>query len=128
MTDWNTLISEVVAGNWKDPTTGKAASVPFEVIRIEEDLDGGEADMIAPLKLGKRIAVVSDVNTNEAMGRRAALAVRRHINDAGELTQVSFGTPVFNTLQEYKDIPLTSMPFGQSMALLALVEFNYRFL
>ena len=64
----------------------------------------------------------------EAMGRRAALAVRRHINDAGELTQVSFGTPVFNTLQEYKDIPLTSMPFGQSMALLALVEFNYRFL
>ncbi len=64
----------------------------------------------------------------EAVGRRAALAVRRHINAAGELTQVSFGTPVFNTLQEYKDIPLTSMPFGQSMALLALVEFNYRFL
>ena len=64
----------------------------------------------------------------ETVGRRAALAVRRHINDAGELTQVSFGTPVFNTLQEYKDIPLTSMPFGQSMALLALVEFNYRFL
>ncbi|RVU43941.1 beta-galactosidase BglB [Rubrivivax rivuli] len=64
----------------------------------------------------------------EAVGRRAALAVRRHINSAGELTQVSFGTPVFHTLQEYKDIPLTSMPFGQSMALLALVEFNYRFL
>lgn len=64
----------------------------------------------------------------EAVGRRAALAVRRHINAAGELTQVSFGTPVFNTLQEYKDIPLTSMPFGQSMALLALVEFSYRFL
>lgn len=65
---------------------------------------------------------------HEALGRRAALAVRRHINAAGELTQVSFGTPVFNTLQEYKDIPLTSMPFGQSMALLALVEFSYRFL
>lgn len=64
----------------------------------------------------------------EAAGRRAALAVRRLINDAGELTQVSFGTPVFNTLQEYKDIPLTSMPFGQAMALLALLEFNYRFI
>jgi unsaturated rhamnogalacturonyl hydrolase len=64
----------------------------------------------------------------ELVGRKAALAVRRHINAAGELTQVSFGTPVFNTLQEYKDIPLTSMPFGQSMALLALVEFSYRFL
>lgn len=64
----------------------------------------------------------------EALGRRAALAVRQHINAAGELTQVSFGTPVFNNLQEYKDIPLTSMPFGQAMALLALVEFSYRFI
>lgn len=64
----------------------------------------------------------------EAVGRKAALAVRKLINDAGELTQVSFGTPVFNTIQEYKDIPLTSMPFGQSMALLALLEFNYRFI
>lgn len=64
----------------------------------------------------------------EQVGRRAALAVRRLINEAGELTQVSFGTPVFNTIQEYKDIPLTSMPFGQAMALLALLEFNYRFI
>jgi unsaturated rhamnogalacturonyl hydrolase len=64
----------------------------------------------------------------EALGRRAALAIRRHINDAGELTQVSFGTPVFNTLAEYKQIPLTSMPFGQAMALLALVEFELRFI
>lgn len=65
---------------------------------------------------------------HEALGRRAALAIRRHVNDAGELTQVSFGTPVFNTLEEYKQIPLTSMPFGQSMALLALVEFQLRFI
>ncbi|MCX7350344.1 MAG: sn-glycerol-1-phosphate dehydrogenase, partial [Alphaproteobacteria bacterium] len=72
MTDWNELISDVVAGHWKDPTTGKTAIVPFEVIRIEDDLDGGEADMLAPLNLGKRIAVVSDVNTHEAMGRRVA--------------------------------------------------------
>jgi len=72
MTDWNAVISDVVAGNWTDPTTGKAATVPFEVIRIEEDLDGGEADVLAPLNLGKRLAVVSDINTHEAMGRRVA--------------------------------------------------------
>ncbi|MEC5399086.1 beta-galactosidase BglB [Uliginosibacterium sp. H1] len=64
----------------------------------------------------------------EAVGIKAAKAVRAKINAAGELTQVSFGTPVFNTLQEYKDIPLTSMPFGQAMALLALGEFMYRFI
>jgi glycerol-1-phosphate dehydrogenase [NAD(P)+] len=84
MTDWNELISDVVAGRWKDPTTGKAAIVPFETIRIEEDLDGGEADMLAPLKLGKRIAVVSDVNTHEAMGRRVA----RHLKALGTIDEL----------------------------------------
>jgi unsaturated rhamnogalacturonyl hydrolase len=64
----------------------------------------------------------------EAMGIKAAKAVRAKISPDGELTQVSFGTPVFNTLQEYKDIPLTSMPFGQAMALLAMGEFMYRFI
>ncbi len=84
MTDWNELISDVVAGRWKDPTTGKAASVPFETIRIEEDLDGGEADMLAPLNLGKRIAVVSDVNTQEAMGRRVA----KHLKALGTVDEL----------------------------------------
>jgi len=84
MTDWNELIRDVVAGNWKDPETGKAASVPFEVIRIEEDLDGGEADLVAPLNLGKRIAVVSDVNTHEAMGKRVA----KHLKALGTIDEI----------------------------------------
>lgn len=72
MADWNSLIRDVIAGEWRDPVTGKAATMPFETIRIEEDLDGGAADMVAPLKLGRRIAVVSDHNTHEAMGARVA--------------------------------------------------------
>lgn len=64
----------------------------------------------------------------EAVGIAGAKAMRAHISGDGELTQVSFGTPVFNTIQEYKDIPLTSMPFGQAMALLAMGEFMYRFI
>lgn len=28
-----------------------------------------------------------------------------------------------NDLQHYKDIPITSMPYGQAMAIMALVEF-----
>ena len=84
MTDWNALISDVVAGQWKDPATGKAAKVPFETIRIEETLDGGEADLLAPLKLGKRLAVVSDINTVEAMGRRVA----KHLKPLGAIEQI----------------------------------------
>jgi glycerol-1-phosphate dehydrogenase [NAD(P)+] len=70
--DWNELISDVVAGRWADPETGKPAKVPFKTILLAETLEGGAADVAAPLKLGKRLAVVSDSNTIEAMGRRVA--------------------------------------------------------
>jgi glycerol-1-phosphate dehydrogenase [NAD(P)+] len=70
--DWNSLIREVISGEWRDPETGKRCAVPFETIRIEESLDGGAADLVAPLKIGRKLAVVSDTNTVEAMGRRVA--------------------------------------------------------
>jgi glycerol-1-phosphate dehydrogenase [NAD(P)+] len=70
--NWNSLIEDIVAGDWRDPTTGKAATVPFEKIMLAESLEGGAADVLAPLKLGKRLAVVSDSNTFEAMGKRVA--------------------------------------------------------
>jgi glycerol-1-phosphate dehydrogenase [NAD(P)+] len=76
MTDWNALIRDVVAGEWRDPATGNKAVMPFETIHIEEDLEGGGADMVAPMKLGRRLAVVSDANTHEAMGRRVAKDIK----------------------------------------------------
>jgi unsaturated rhamnogalacturonyl hydrolase len=54
--------------------------------------------------------------------RKAIEAVLVNIDEKGELQQVSFGTPVFDELQGYRDIPITSMPYGQSLALLALTE------
>jgi len=64
----------------------------------------------------------------EAIGVKAVKAVLENIDDTGELQQVSFGTPVFDDLQGYRDIPLTSMPYGQSMAIIALVEFMNRYI
>jgi unsaturated rhamnogalacturonyl hydrolase len=64
---------------------------------------------------------------HEAMGLRAIRAVFDNISADGELQNVSFGTPVFDTLQGYKDIPLTSMPYGQALAILALAEFKQRY-
>jgi glycerol-1-phosphate dehydrogenase [NAD(P)+] len=74
--NWNALIEDVVAGRRRDPGTGKAASLPFESIDLSETTEGREADLVAPLALGKRLAVVSDVNTVEVMGRRVAKALR----------------------------------------------------
>ncbi|KAK7739071.1 hypothetical protein SLS53_005969 [Cytospora paraplurivora] len=54
---------------------------------------------------------------------RAIKAVLDNVNADGELISTSFGTAMGNTLQHYKDIPVTSMPYGQAMAIMALVEF-----
>ena len=48
--------------------------------------------------------------------------VLQEIIPDGTVQGVSYGTPVFATLQEYKDIPICPMPYGQSMALMMLVE------
>ncbi|EPX75502.1 glycoside hydrolase family 88/105 protein [Salipiger mucosus] len=59
----------------------------------------------------------------EPVAERAMQAVIANIDEAGELQQVSFGTPIGDTLEFYREIPLTSMPYGQAMAMLALGEY-----
>ncbi|RDX44012.1 glycosyl hydrolase [Lentinus brumalis] len=54
--------------------------------------------------------------------KKAMEGVLANISPKGELLQTSFGTPVFDDPEDYKKIPLTSMPYGQSLALLALTE------
>jgi unsaturated rhamnogalacturonyl hydrolase len=54
---------------------------------------------------------------------QAIRGVLANISDTGELQNVSFGTAMGSTLQFYKDIPLTAMPYGQSLAILCLAEF-----
>ncbi|GMK58299.1 hypothetical protein CspeluHIS016_0503310 [Cutaneotrichosporon spelunceum] len=55
---------------------------------------------------------------------RALAAVIGCIREDGELEQVSFGTAMGDSFQFYKDIPITSMPYGQALAMLALVEWE----
>ena len=58
----------------------------------------------------------------EEMAVKAVKGVLAKVDEKGELMGVSFGTPVFDTVQGYKDIPVTSMPYGQAMGMMALVE------
>lgn len=61
-------------------------------------------------------------------GIKAIKGVVDQIDNSGELLNTSFGTGMGNNLQFYKDIPLTSMPYGQAMAIMALVEYSKLYL
>ncbi len=59
-------------------------------------------------------------------GIQTIKGILNNISADGELKQVSSGTPVFWTAEEYKKVPLTAMPYGQALAILCLSEFlNY---
>ena len=59
------------------------------------------------------------------MADLAMKAILSHISEDGVLGQVSYGTPMGReSKQFYKDIPLKSMPYGQAMAMLFLMEYR----
>ncbi|MCV2489162.1 glycoside hydrolase family 88 protein [Geodermatophilus sp. YIM 151500] len=57
------------------------------------------------------------------VAEKAVRGVTANISDDGELHQVSFGTGMGSDLDFYREIPLTSMPYGQAMAILCLAEY-----
>lgn len=57
------------------------------------------------------------------VAEKALRGVIANINADGELKQVSFGTAMGSDLDYYRNVPLTSMPYGQAMALLCLTEY-----
>lgn len=59
---------------------------------------------------------------------KAVKAILEKVSEEGELLDVSFGTAMGEDLQHYKDVALTSMPYGQAMAIMALGEFQRAFI
>lgn len=55
---------------------------------------------------------------------KAIKGVISQISEDGELLNTSFGTGMGDDLQFYRDIPLTLMPYGQAMGIMALVEYS----
>lgn len=57
-----------------------------------------------------------------AAGRRAVEALLTQIDAGGVVQGVSYGTRMGHDLQHYRDIPIQPTAYGQSLAILALVE------
>lgn len=62
------------------------------------------------------------------VGVKAIKGVISQIDSDGELLNTSFGTGMGDDLQFYRDIPLTSMPYGQALGIIALVEYSKLYL
>lgn len=74
---WTAFIDDVVAGRWINPETGLASKVPYDSIVFAETLDGAEAELVSRLGLGRRLKVVADAATYDALGHRVSRALRR---------------------------------------------------
>ena len=57
------------------------------------------------------------------VAEKAIRGIVKNISPEGELLQTSFGTGMGSGLAFYRQIPLTSMPYGQAMAILCLTEY-----
>ena len=68
----------LLAGQYPDPQTGERLCAAARSVVIEDSLDGREAELVAALELGPRLAMVADDDTFAALGRRVerALAAR----------------------------------------------------
>jgi glycerol-1-phosphate dehydrogenase [NAD(P)+] len=68
-------IRALLEGTFPDPDGPGSLSVPTRSVVIAESLAGHEADLVAPLGLGRRLAVVSDPATHAALGARVERAL-----------------------------------------------------
>ena len=55
------VLTDLVAGRWRHPESGKTTSVPFKSIVIRDRLDGTEPSLLA---------AISDFAAEEARGRQ----------------------------------------------------------
>jgi glycerol-1-phosphate dehydrogenase [NAD(P)+] len=74
---WIEGIEDIYLGRWVHPETGvKAKRAPFDLIAVEESLDGAEADLVGRLGFAGDMVVVADAATWDAMGARVAKALK----------------------------------------------------
>jgi glycerol-1-phosphate dehydrogenase [NAD(P)+] len=68
-------LAQLLAGRYRDPETGEALVAAARSVVIEDSLDGSEAELVAALDLGRRLAVVADDDTHAALGHRVERAL-----------------------------------------------------
>lgn len=70
------ILATLLAGKWISPDTGNPVSIPVERIEIRKRVKEDAPELIASLKFGKHLALVSDANTYEVLGSYLETALK----------------------------------------------------
>jgi glycerol-1-phosphate dehydrogenase [NAD(P)+] len=70
-------LERLLAGTFPDPATGTPVPAPACRVTIAPDLSGAEAELVTRLGFGGTLAVVSDPDTDAAMGARVRKALSK---------------------------------------------------
>ncbi len=68
-------LEALLTGRYRDPESNQPVRVATRALAIEDSLAGNEAQLVAALGFGKRIALVADPNTRAALGDRVERAL-----------------------------------------------------
>ena len=72
------LLERLVAGRLRDPERGEIVTVPTRAVTIAPSLRGHEAALVESIGLGRRLAIIADPATWEALGARISGALAAH--------------------------------------------------
>jgi glycerol-1-phosphate dehydrogenase [NAD(P)+] len=68
-------IQALLDGTYVDPETGRATAVATRSLVVADTLAGHEAELVANLGFGRKLAIVSDPATHDVLGRRVETAL-----------------------------------------------------
>jgi glycerol-1-phosphate dehydrogenase [NAD(P)+] len=69
------VLQRLKNGQFPDPLTGAPVPLPIRSLVVEKTLEGREAELVAGLGFGSTLALVSDPDTEQALGARVARAL-----------------------------------------------------
>ncbi|WP_119459412.1 sn-glycerol-1-phosphate dehydrogenase [Rhodospirillaceae bacterium SYSU D60014] len=104
-------LERLLSGTFADPDVAAMLSVPTRSVVIAESLAGAEADLVAPLALGRRVAVVADPRTQAVLGGRVADA----------LAKIGSVSPIILSPEPHADMETTAMVRETARSVDALV-------
>ncbi|MCX5746388.1 MAG: iron-containing alcohol dehydrogenase [Proteobacteria bacterium] len=73
-------IAALLAGAYPDPESGELLACEARSIAIEDSLAGREVELVRGCGLGRRLALICDVDTHAALGRRVELALAQQFH------------------------------------------------